>query len=468
MEKEIKLIRYEEVDKFKLKDTIEFYKTHYQPGLLSTFKLLGFDKFEIEKAEDCYFYTKGGDKILDFWGGFGVLNLGHNHPAIIKVIKNYIERKKPIVNMSFPFKIASILARNLANISPGELDYVLLYSTGAEAVESALKFAEKYFGPKKNKIIYFSNSFHGKTRAALSATGQYKARKYFNLLDNFIELPYGDIGEIAQFIINRQRKGNKNDIAAVIVEPIQGNGGIIIPPPGYLKRLKEICEKNEILLIIDEIQSGFGRTGKFYAFEYEEIIPDIVVISKSLGGAFVPLSAVIIKKDVFLKNYGNREGSTISSSTFSGLGLSCAIAIEAIDILYKENLMENSKILGNYFIDKLKELQKKYPHIIKDVRGRGLMVGLEFKPFTKDSFLNKFIPDKIIKDKFSGTISIPIAINLLHKYKILTGLTVANMNVLRLLPPLTISKKEIDYFIEALDKLLSKSIVKLYLSAIIK
>lgn len=447
------LISVEDIDSLQAKDIENIYADHINPGQIKYFKILGFNKTIISHASGVYYYDRNGNKILDLMGGFGSVGLGHNHPRILAVRKKFQEENRHEIGMGFYSQYAAVLSKNLATICPGDLDYSLLCNSGSEAMEGALKMVEKYQGPEKNKFIFAENSYHGKTRGSLSLTDSPYLRSSFQLLEGNEIVPFGD-AEAIEATLNRRK-----DIGGVVLEPIQGGAGIIIPPDGYLTKVREICDRFGVLLVLDEIQCGFGRTGKLFAFEFENIVPDIVAIAKSLGGSKTAMATFVTRKPVYLKAYGNAKDAFIhSSSTFGGLGEACVTAIEAINIIYEEGLIENSEKTGNYFLERLNSLKQNYPKIIKDVRGRGLMIGLEFRDLSET--LSKPLRMVVSKfdEKLKGSITGFIGSIMLNKYNILVAFTEYNRNVLRIQAPMILTAEQVDYFIECLEQVLKSGI----------
>ena len=350
------------------------YEEHINPGMLKFFDLLGFKEIRPIRSEGMYIYTQDGKKILDFTGGRGVLSHGHNHPRLTELRQKIEQNKIPVVWKDFVSPYMAVLAKNLAAICPGDLNYSFFCNSGAEAVEGAMKIAEKYQGKEKKVFVSASNSFHGKTHATLSISGCEESKKYFKLLDNCFFVPYGDYDALAEFILSRK------DICAVILESIHA-GNITIPPKDYLKKVRELTERAGVLLILDEVFTGFGKTGKLFAFEHVDIVPDILAMSKTFGGGKATIAAYIARDKIFKKAYGSAEDALVHSTTYNGFANECLTAIEAINILFEENLVENSKAMGEYLLSQLKNLKNKYPKIIKEARGIGLLCGVEFYPY---------------------------------------------------------------------------------------
>ncbi len=419
----------------------EWYK-HLNPGLVSLLGLIGFDKV-YSRAEGIYVWDREGNRYLDFLGGYGSLNLGHNHPQVIKAIEE-VDGLPNILQASLnPF--ASALAKNLSEITPGNLFNSFFCNSGAEAVEGAIKTARAATG--KTWVVAAEHAFHGKTLGALSVTGREKYRKPFAPLVPHCEwVPFGDL-------VSLESRLKKKDVAAFIVEPIQGEGGIILPPDKYLKGVEEICRKYETLLILDEIQTGLGRTGKMFAAEHWGVKPDIMTLAKSLGGGVMPIGAFIATSEVWEKAYGGINKCLYHTSTFGGNTRACAAAIATLEVINEENLVEQARGKGDYLLNELKKLETKH-EMIKEIRGKGLMVGVEFYEPAK-GWLNKIGGDMFKKLSHEYLASM-VAGQLLDEHKIITAYTLNNPNVIRLEPPLTVTFEQLDWVVKAFDEICEK------------
>ncbi len=419
----------------------KMHKQYGNSGLASVMGMLNFDKHFV-KAEGVSVWDSDGNKYLDFLGGYGSLNLGHNHPKILAALRE-VDEIPSLIQASLP-ALAGALAHNLAGITPGELQRSFFCNSGAEAVEGALKLARAATG--RADIIYCDNSFHGKTFGALSVTGREKYRKPFEpLLPACHAIPFGDTDALGKVM----RDLNP---AAFIVEPVQGEGGIITPPQGYLKEVQRICKKYGALLIVDEIQTGLGRTGKMFACEHYEVEPDILCLAKSLGGGVMPIGAFVTRDALWRKAYGGIDKATLHTSTFGGNSRAAAAGLATIEVIYQEKLVEKAEENGRFFMKKLNRLKEKYP-LIKDVRGQGLMIGLEFNEVKGlGDKLSLGITSKVSKE-YMGSL---VAGELMNNYKIITAYTLNNPNVIRLEPPLTVSREEIEAVCNALEEILSK------------
>ncbi|MBO8126352.1 MAG: aspartate aminotransferase family protein [Firmicutes bacterium] len=420
------------------------YKDHVNPGMAKMLNLLNFNKAFV-RAEGVYLYDRDGRAYLDFLGGYGAVNIGHNHPRVIAALEEVAERPKIVPAALNP--LAAALAHNLSRLTPGKINRFFFGNSGAEAVEGALKTARAATG--RDAIIYAEGAFHGKTFGALSVTGRDKYRKAFgSLLPNTLKVPYGDADALEALL-------ESTEVAAVILEPIQGEGGVLVPPAGYLKAAKKLCQRYGALLILDEIQTGFGRTGKFFAAQWEEVEPDIICLAKSIGAGYLPLGAFGCTDEVWEAAYGGLEKALLHTSTFGGNTAAMAAGLAALEVLVEEDLAGKADELGTYFLNQLTELAEKYP-IIKEVRGRGLLIGLEFNGSGKKSLFSRMGSSLLsrLSEEYVGGL---VAGELLNKHAILTAYTLNNPNVIRMEPPLVVTKAEVDQVLNSLDHLLAKN-----------
>lgn len=414
----------------------ENHKTYLNAGLATMLGLLDFDK-QFVRAEGVYVWDSKGDRYLDFLGAYGALNTGHNHPKILAALDRV--KEMPNLLQASLGTVVAALAKNLALITPGNLQRSFICNSGAEAVEGALKLARAASG--RQKLIYCEGSFHGKTLGALAVTGRGKYQKDFQpLVPGCTAVPYGELDALASEL-------KKEETAAFILEPVQGEGGIIIPPPGYLAEVRQICSKYGTLLIIDEIQTGLGRTGKLFACQHDGVTPDIMCLAKSLGGGIMPVGAYITTDEIWKKAYGGMDKALLHTSTFGGNTWAAAAAIAALEIILEENLPEKARESGEYLLQGLTRLKEKYP-LIKDVRGHGLMAGIEFnQPGGMASKVSFGLAAKL-SEEYLGSL---VAGELMNKHRIITAYTLNNPNVIRLEPPLSVSKDQIDIVLQALE-----------------
>lgn len=448
------LISVEQAKAMDVARMTDLFKAHINPGQLHFMKLLGFHKVKVERAEGMFYVDQNGRRILDFFGGFGSLAFGHNHPRILEARRRFQDEKRHEIAIAFVSQYAAALAHNLASCSPGDLDMVFLGSSGSEAMEAAVKVAERAAGPKRPKIVYAENSFHGKTKGVLSITDGQLYRGEFGLVGDTVRVPFGDIDAIE----NAFR--SDPEIGVIVLETVQGGGGIIQAPAEFWQKLRALCDRYGVLWVADEVQCGFGRTGRFYAFEHYGVVPDVTALAKSLGGGKAAVGAMIARRDVYMKAYGTPKTAMIhAQATFGGIGEACITAIEAVHLLYDEGLIENAAATGDYLLERLQALQAKHPKIIKEVRGKGLMVGLEFQDFSRTLPMVLRPMVGMLDDKLKGSLSGFVGSLLLRDYGVLVAFTEYNRNVIRLEPPLICRHEHVDQFVSALDDLLSRGIV---------
>ncbi len=457
------LISSENIDDLSREEITKYYRNHISPGLANFMKILGFDKAEIKRAEGMYLYTACGRKILDLSGGLSVLNHGHNHPRILKVRKKFNEERRLEICKAFISPYQSVLAKNLSEIFPGDLKYTFFCNSGAEANEGALKSALLYQGKHKDKIVHTDTGYHGKTFGAMSVSGLGAYKELFKTIDGCIEVPYGDINAVKRLFEKRSQAG-VNDIAAIILEAIDGDS-VIVPPEGYLKELAALCRQHKVIMIIDEVFTGFGKTGRMFAFEHEDVVPDIVTFSKSLGGGKASIAGYIVTSKIFKATYASMKRCTVHSTTFGGLGEECVTAIEALNIINDEDLVDNAREKGCYLLSKMTRLKDNYPAFIKDVRGIGLLCLIEFKKTTEilDNSLISKIPN--LDGALAGLVPAMVISELFRRFDILVYSGARNDSLL-INPALIVTEDEINVFADALDKVLDKNFIKLLSSFI--
>ena len=371
-------------------------------------------KLSFKKGKGSFLYASNGKKYLDFVQGIAVNSLGHANPYLIKTINNQSKKVWHVSN-AFIIPEGERLAKRLTKKTFA--DKVIFQNSGAEATEAAIKIARRYFysinKPKKNRIICIKNSFHGRTIAAISASGSKKMTEGFGpKVSGFDHFQFGDYQKLKKLITKKT--------AAIMIETIMGEGGIKVVPSWFLKKIRKICNKKKILLILDEIQCGIGRTGKFFAFEHSKIKPDIVPIAKGFGGGF-PIGAVLMTKKVAVGMVSGTHGST-----FGGNPLAMSVGNAVLDQIYKKSFLKNVNKLSKYFFKELNIIKYKFPKIIKEIRGMGLLIGIQLIT-NQTLFIQKLIENKLLTIR-------------------------AAENVIRILPPLNVKKKEIDTALKIIKK----------------
>ncbi len=391
-----------------VEETISKYEKYINPSQARLFRFMGLASVE-GHAEGWTITDSEGKKFIDCLGGYGMFALGHRNPAVVAAVEKELHKMPMSGKVLFNRPVAD-LAEKMAEITPGDLQYSFFVNSGTEAVEGCLKVAR--LATKRKKFIAAKNAFHGKTFGSLTATGRDLFRDPFKpLLDYFTHVDYGDVDAIAEVI--------DEDTAAVILEPIQGEGGIIIPPDGYLNAVRSLCDKHGTLMIADEVQTGIGRTGTWFGVDHEQVKPDIMATAKALGGGVMPIGAITATPEAWA---GLIEAPFLHTSTFGGNQLACAAAIATLKYIEENDVLARGAYAGNYFQKGLKEIQREYPSVIKEVRGRGMMIGLE-----------------LTKEGAGGMLmSLMIAKNVIIAY------TLNNPKVIRIEPPLIMPTEVID------------------------
>jgi putrescine aminotransferase len=367
-----------------------------------------------------------GKEYLDFAGGYGVFTLGHSHPRVVAAVREQMERMSLSGKTMFNLPLGR-LAKRLAEITPGDLRYSFFSNSGTEAVEGALKLARAATGRKK--IVATYDAFHGKTLGGLSVSGRDAFQDRFRpLLDHIVHVPFGDADALGPALV---------DAACFIVEPVQGEGGVNVPPRGYLQRARELCTQAGALLVVDEVQTGLGRCGALFACELDDVVPDVMTLAKGLSGGIVPIGAYISRPQPWMEAYG--KAPLLHTSTFGGGEIACVAALTALDVLAEENLVENALERGKQLMDGVRNLQQRVPSVVHQVRGRGLLVGVEL---THEGYGGTIIPEML-------------------KAGVTAAWTLNQQRVIRLEPPLIVTEAEVARALAALGAAIETAHAKL-------
>jgi len=419
-------------------DGYELYGRYLNPQQPKVLHTIGFDKI-YERAEGAYLYDSDGQQYADFLAGFGVFAAGRNHPVIRQALHQALDAQLADWTQFDCGPLPGLLAQKLLAKAPG-LDRVFFCNSGTEAVESALKFARYATGRKR--VLYCDHAFHGLTSGSLAVNGSAEFRRGFDPLLPDTPIPLGDLDALAAEI----RRG---DVAALIIEPIQGKG-VHMPPDGFLTAASRLLHDHGALLIADEVQSGFGRSGKFFAYQHEEVVPDIVTVAKALSGGFVPVGAMLAKGPIFEKVFSNMDRVMVHSTTFKGGVLAMTAGLAALQVHDDEHLTENAARTGEALKAGLTALMGKYD-VLADVRGRGLMIGLEFD---KPSALRARTSWNMLQKARVGLFAQMVVVALFQRHRILTQVSGDHMEVIKLIPPLMIGDTEVKLFTEAFAEVL--------------
>lgn len=391
------------------------YAEHLNPGLA---RLMSFAGFGVEtRAEGCHIWDQDGRQYLDCLGGYGVFSLGHRHPRVIDAVKKQLD-VMPMSGKTFFNPRQAELAERLAELAPGELKFTFFSNSGAEACEAALKFAKAATG--RVKMVATHNGYHGKTMGGLSVTGRDKFRKPFEpLVPGACFVPYGDTDALMREI--------DGDTACFIVETVQGEGGVHVAPPGYMAAAREACTRHGALLIVDEVQTGMGRTGTMFGCDHEGIAPDLMTLAKAISGGVVPIGATMGTPEVWERVFG--ANPLVHTSTFGGNELACAAGVAALDVMRDEGLVENSRVMGELMMGRLRDVQSRHD-IIAEVRGQGLLIGVEFAI------------DEVGE----------LVIAQLVKRGMIAAYTLNNPRVIRIEPPLVITRDQAEWACDTFEE----------------
>ena len=420
----------------------ELQSEHVNPANVRALKTIGFDRCYV-RAEGPYLWDVKGEKYLDLLSGYGVFGLGRNHPEVRRVLIDFLNADYPsLVKLEAPL-LSGLLAAELKKRMPNQLDMVFFTNSGAEGVETALKYARCATG--KPTVIHCKKSFHGLTYGALSINGDDNFREGFEpFLPDCRAVPFNDLAAL-------EAELKKGDVAAFVVEPVQGKG-VNLAAPGYLLESQRLCRKHGALFVADEVQSGMGRTGKFLAIEHDDpdVDPDIVVLAKTLSGGYVPVGAVLCKKWIHEKVFSSMQRSVVHSSTFSQGSLAMAAGLAALDVLDRHHLMANAARMGDLIGNSLREMQKRF-EFIKDIRWRGLMIGIEFgSPKSLGLKMAWTMCHTMDKSLFPQAAIIP----LMDKHRIITQVAGHAIDVIKLLPPLVINEADAQWFLTAFEEVM--------------
>jgi len=418
-------------------DSTSNYNDYVNPQWVTLLSLLGMN-VQYERCLGCELFTKNGRRVLDFLSGYCVHNCGHNHPYIIQALKDEMDRCGPAMLQSHVSEIAGDLGRRLCELAGGELEKVSFGSSGSESVEAAIKFARATTG--RAGIVYAKSSFHGLTAGALSLMNDAFWREGFGpLLPDTHGVPYGDIAALESAVANKNH-------AAFIVEPLQAEGGIHVPTRVYLQQAQELCRRTGTLFVLDEVQTGMYRTVTFLAAHQFDVQPDMVVLAKALSGGLIPVSAILMTDKIFNAVYSSLKRAIVHTSTFSENSLSMRAGLAALDVLQDEQLGPRALHLGESFRAKLRRELAGFD-MVNDVRGMGLLSGIEFVPPKKLAFRVLYEAFHKIHPAMFGQI---VVMRMFREKSILTQICGNNFMVLKAAPPLTITSEQLDEFVVAI------------------
>ncbi|HXY25203.1 MAG TPA: aspartate aminotransferase family protein [Candidatus Acidoferrum sp.] len=419
------------------------HKRYINPSLARVQAIIGFDK-NYTRGEGAYLWDDQGNCYLDLLSGYSVFNLGRSHPLVKQAIQEVLALDRPnLIKMDCPL-LAGLLAEELVKRMPPGLDAVFFANSGADAVDTALKFARA--ATKRPRMLYLDHAFHGLTLGTLAANGGKEFRKGFEpLMAGFEAVAMNDLAAL-------EKQLRREDVAAFIVEPIQGKG-VYIPADAYLPEAQRLCRKHGTLFICDEVQVGMGRTGRFLCSEHWGLEPDIVTLSKSLGGGYIPVSATITRRKIHDATFSKLDRCQVHSTTFGQNELAMAAGLAALHVLDEERLIERAATMGEKLLRGLAALQERY-EMIADVRGKGLMIGMEFKPARS---LGLHAAWTAAETAQKGLFAELVVMALMREHRILTQVAGPDVNIIKLLPPLIIGEKEVAMTLAAFDAVMSEA-----------
>lgn len=424
----------------RLGENYELHEQYINPTLVKVFRTIGFDKV-YARAQGQYLWDKEGNRYLDMLSGFGVFSIGRNHPVVAQAIRDVLEMDLPnMVQMDCSF-LSGLLAEALIKHCPPHLNAVFFCNSGTEAVEAALKFARAATG--RSKFAYLDHGWHGLSMGSLSIMGNDEFREGFGEMLPGVEVPYGDLEAL-------ERALAKKDIAVLAVECVQGKG-VRIPADDYLPAAQALCRKYGTLFFCDEVQTGYGRTGKFFAFEHWGLEPDIISTSKALSGGYVPVGAMITRRAVYQKVFHRMDRCWVHSSSFGRNNLGMAVGLAMLHVLDSEKLVERSAVQGQKLLDAVNQLKEKH-EVLLEARGEGCMIGIEFH---EPRSLKLKMAWKMVHAAHDGLFAQMVVMPLLQKHRILTQVSGNHGDIIRVLPAFVITDEDIQYFVNCLDDVLS-------------
>jgi ornithine--oxo-acid transaminase len=415
---------------------------HLNPQLPRMLRTIGFDKV-YERAEGAYFWDADGNDYLDMLSGFGVMGLGRHHPVVRKALHDVLDLSLADLTRFDCQPLPGLLAERLLAHSP-HLDRVFFSSSGTEAVETALKFARRATG--RSRVLHWEHSFHGLTAGSLSVNGERCFRDGFAPLLPDTAVPLGDLGAL-------ERELARGDVAALVVEPVQGKG-VREAPPGYLSAAQALLRRHGALLIADEVQTGLGRTGEFYAYQHEPgVEPDLVCVAKALSGGYVPVGATLGRDRIFREVYSSMDRVLVHSASFGSNAQAMAAGLAVLSVIENDGLVARARVTGELLRSRLAALTGRY-EFLREVRGRGLMIGIEFGRPESLRLRSRW---SMLQAARKGLFAQMVVVPLLRRHRILTQVSGDRLEVIKLIPPLIIGEREVDRFVTAFTEVMDEA-----------
>jgi ornithine--oxo-acid transaminase len=422
-------------------DKFELHEQHLNNQMVRVLKTIGYDR-HYKKAAGQYLYDQDGTEYLDLLSGFGVFAVGRNHPTVVKALNETLTLELPNLVQLDVSVLSGLLAREILKTTPDNLTKMFFCNSGTESVEAAIKFAR--YVTRREKIVYCEHGYHGLTMGSLSLNGEEIFREGFGpLLPGCSAIPFNDLEALEKALSNK-------DVAAFIIEPIQGKG-VNVPDDDYLPEVERLCKKYGTLFVADEVQTGLGRTGKFWAIDHWNVKPDMICMAKALSGGFVPVGAVAMTSKIMDTVFNRMDRAVVHGSTFSKNNAAMAAGLATLHVMEAENLVENSNKVGTDIINSLNAMAGKY-EFLKEARGKGMMIAIEFNsPKSLTLKAAWAMLEAANKGLFCQMITIP----LFKEHHILTQVAGHGMNVVKLLPPLNLTQKDRDHIVTAFEKVIA-------------
>jgi len=455
------LMSVEDAEALDVSEVQRLYRRYINKNQVSLMTSFGFGRELVERAEGAYLYQRDGRRILDFTGGVGVLNHGHNHPRILAARRRFAERQRMEVHKTYFSPYLAALGHNLAAVLPGDLTMSFLPNSGAEAVEGAVKLAYKYHQGRRNTVLRADISFHGKLLGSGGLTASSQNHFTFPTIPGIDTFGYDDLASVTALLDRHE-----GDVYALLVEPFSAST-MRHCSEEFLRGVRRLCTERDIVLIFDEIYSGWGKTGSlFYFMRYDGLVPDVVTTSKALGGGKSSISAYVAREPVFRKAYDNLQDALLqsTSTTYYGFGEECATAIEAVNVAIDEDFPARARRIGERLGPGLRRIAAAYPDAVRDVAGAGALWGvfIDGGPKVLD-LVSRIAPGGLARDpRFKAKLVTAAVINALYRdHDLYTYYTLNGLNPLVLAPPLVATDDDVEHALGALDAVLGQGLTKL-------
>ncbi len=462
----MRLFTVDECEALGIEEVWGLYRQYVNPGQVDLIASFGFGRELVEKAEGAWIITRSGRRILDFTGGVGVLNHGHNHPRILQARRRYEERRRMEVHKNFFSPYVAALSHNIAQLLPGDLEVCYFPNSGAEAVEGAMKLAYKYHGGRRAHVLHSDISFHGKLFGSASVTGSPELHFRFPQIPGVAAFAYDDLGSVQALVDRLRQADGSSDVYAVLVEPLNASS-LRACSERFLVGLRQLCEREDIVLIFDEVYTGWAKTGELFHFMRYPVIPDVLTMAKSFGGGKASIAGFVARRGVFKKAYGNLHDALLHSTTYNAFGEETATALEAVNIVVEDDYVGRARRIEARLRPGLEGLQEKFPELIAEVRGAGALQGLllEVDPGLMGAVV-KLIPSDFFRDeRFLNKLVTAAVIGELYSRHGILSFYGSNREIPMIIsPPLVVSDEDLDYFLSSLEATLTRGVIRLVLS----